>query len=111
MVRAGKGLRRLWRWLAGAVAALALLAALGVGAFRLAIELLPGYQQQIADQIRAATGLRLEFDSLNARIGRYGPEIQFSGARVLPILLTAKYILASPPHRSNFLSMVTSRTL
>ncbi|MBM2853591.1 MAG: hypothetical protein HW417_519 [Steroidobacteraceae bacterium] len=84
MVRAGKGLRRLWRWLAGAVAALALLAALGVGAFRLAIELLPGYQQQIADQIRAATGLRLEFDSLNARIGRYGPEIQFSGARVLP---------------------------
>jgi len=84
MVGAGKGLSRLWRWLAGAVAALALLAGLGVGAFRLAIELLPGYQQQIADQVRAATGLRLEFDSLNARIGRYGPEIQFSGARVLP---------------------------
>jgi len=80
----GKGLRRLWRWVAGAAAALALLAALGVGAFRLAIELLPGYQQQIADQVRAATGLRLEFDSLNARIGRYGPEIHFNGARVLP---------------------------
>ncbi len=80
----GKGFRRLWRWVAGAVAVLALLAALGVGAFRLAIELLPGYQQQVADQVRAATGLRLEFDSLNARIGRYGPEIQFSGARVLP---------------------------
>lgn len=84
MVRTGQGLRRLWRWLAGAVAALALLAALGVGAFRLAIELLPGYQQQVADQVRAATGLRLEFDSLNARIGRYGPEIRFNGARVLP---------------------------
>jgi uncharacterized protein YhdP len=67
MTRAGQGLRRLWRWLAGAVAALALLAALGVGAFRFAIELLPGYQQQIADQVRAATGLRLEFDALNAR--------------------------------------------
>ncbi|MGH8134919.1 MAG: YhdP family protein, partial [Steroidobacteraceae bacterium] len=77
-------LRNLWRWLAAAVAALALLAALGVGAFRLAIELLPGYQQQIADQVRAATGLRIEFDSLNARIGRYGPEIHFNGARVLP---------------------------
>ena len=76
--------RRLWRWLAGTVAALALLAALGVGAFRLAIELLPGYQQQIAEQVRAATGLRLEFDSLTARIGRYGLEIHFSGARVLP---------------------------
>lgn len=80
----GKGLRRLWRWVAGAVAALALLAALAVGAFRLAIELLPGYQQQVADQVRAATGLRLEFDALNARVGRYGPEIHFSGARVLP---------------------------
>jgi uncharacterized protein (TIGR02099 family) len=84
MVKTGQGLRRLWRWLAGALAALALLAALGVGAFRLAIELLPGYQQQVADQVRAATGLRLEFDSLNARVGRYGPEIHFSGARVLP---------------------------
>ncbi len=84
MVTMGQGLRRLWRWVAGTAAALALLAALGVGAFRLAIELLPGYQQQVAEQVRAATGLRLEFDSLNARIGRYGPEIHFSGARVLP---------------------------
>ncbi len=84
MVTLGQVLRRLWRWVAAVVAALALLAALGVGAFRLAIELLPGYQQQIAEQVRAATGLRLEFDSLNARIGRYGPEIHFSGARVLP---------------------------
>ncbi len=84
MTGAGQNLRRLWRWLAAAVAILALLAALGVGAFRLAIELLPGYQQQIAEQVRVATGLRLQFDSLNARIGRYGPEIRFSGARVLP---------------------------
>ena len=35
-------------------------AALGLGVFRLAIELLPGYQQRIADQMRAATGLRLD---------------------------------------------------
>ena len=84
MARAETGLKRLWRWLAGTVAALALIAVLGVAAFRLAIELLPGYQQQIAEQVRASTGLRLEFDSLNARIGRHGPEIQFSGARVLP---------------------------
>jgi uncharacterized protein YhdP len=84
MAGAGQNLRRLWRWLAAAVAALALLAALGMGAFRLAIELLPGYQQQIAEQVRAATGLRLQFDALNARIGRYGPEILFSGAQVLP---------------------------
>ena len=84
MARSGQRLRRVWRWAAGAVAVLVLLAALGVGAFRLAIELLPGYEQQVADQVRAATGLRLQFDSLNARIGRYGPEIEFGGARVLP---------------------------
>ena len=77
-------LRKIWRWAAAVVATLALLAALGIGAFRLAIELLPGYQQQVADQIRAATGLRMQFDALNARIGRYGPELHFRGARVLP---------------------------
>ena len=37
--------------------------------------------------------------------------LKASGARVLPILLTVKYMLASPPHMSNRLSMVTSRTL
>ncbi len=84
MVRSGKRFRKLWRWAAGTAATLVVVAALGIGAFRLAIELLPGYEQQIADQIRAATGLRLQFDSLNASIGPYGPEIQFHGARVLP---------------------------
>ena len=31
-----------------------------------------------------ATGLTLQFDSVYARIGRYGPEVVFRGARVLP---------------------------
>jgi uncharacterized protein (TIGR02099 family) len=84
MQKAGTRFRTGWQWAAVGVAALALLSALGIGAFRLAIEMLPGYQQRVADQVRAATGLRLQFDSLDARIGRYGPEIQFRGARVLP---------------------------
>lgn len=78
------GLQRAWRWVAGLVALAALLLALGIGAFRLAIDLLPGYQQRIVEQLRETTGLTLEFDSVHARIGRYGPEIVFEGARVLP---------------------------
>jgi uncharacterized protein YhdP len=76
--------KRLGRWAAALVGVAALLLALGIGAFRLAIDLLPGYQQRIVEQVREATGLTLEFDSVYARIGRYGPELVFRGARVLP---------------------------
>jgi len=79
-----RALKRVWRYLAAACAAAALLLALGLGAFRLAIDLLPGYEQRLVEQLREATGLRVRFDSLYARVGRYGPEIAFRGARVLP---------------------------
>jgi uncharacterized protein (TIGR02099 family) len=72
-----------WRWLAGTVAGLAILSALGVGAFRLALEMLPEYESRVADMVRTATGLRLSFDSLDARIGLHGPEIHFEGARIV----------------------------
>ncbi len=72
------------RWAAALVAAAALVLAFAIGAFRLAIDLLPGYQQRVVDSVRATTGLRLEFESVHARIGRYGPEVVFHGARVLP---------------------------
>ena len=77
-------MQRLWRWIAAFVGLSALLLALGIGAFRLAIELLPGYQQRVVERLREATGLTLQFDSVHARIGRHGPEVVFRGARVLP---------------------------
>jgi uncharacterized protein (TIGR02099 family) len=77
-------LQRLARWTVGLLGLAALVLALGIGLFRLAIELLPGYQERIVARIHEATGLTLRFDSLYARIGRYGPEIVFRGARVLP---------------------------
>ena len=77
-------MQRLWRWVAGLTGLAALLLALGIGAFRLAIELLPGYQERVVERVREATGLRLEFDSVYGRVSRYGPEIVFRGARVLP---------------------------
>lgn len=76
------GAKRLWRWLAGTLAGLAIVAALAVGAFRLALDLLPEYEARVAADIRAATGLGLSFDALDARIGRYGPEVYFEGARI-----------------------------
>lgn len=74
---------RIWRWVAGTVAALVILAALAVGAFRLALKLLPEYEARVADRVREATGLQLSFDALDARLGRYGPEIFFEGARIV----------------------------
>src|SRR5918993_2542269 len=72
-------MQRLLRWVAGLLGLAALLFALGIGAFRLAIETLPGYQERIVERVRDATGLTLEFDSVHGRIGRYGPEIVFRG--------------------------------
>ena len=76
-------LKKLGRWAAGLVALAALLLAFAIGAFRLAIDLLPGYQQRVVERVRETTGLKLEFESVYARIGRYGPEVVFRGARVL----------------------------
>ncbi len=77
-------LKKLGRWAAGLVALAALLLAFAIGAFRLVIDLLPGYQQRVVERVRETTGLKLEFESVYARIGRYGPEVVFRGARVLP---------------------------
>ena len=77
-------MQRLLRWVAGLIGLAALLLAFGIGAFALAIETLPGYQERIVERVREATGLTLEFDSVFGRIGRHGPEIVFRGARVLP---------------------------
>jgi len=77
-------IQRLWRWVAGLVGLAALLLALGIGAFRLALGMLPGYEARVVERVREDTGLTLEFDSVYGRIGRYGPEVVFRGARVLP---------------------------
>jgi uncharacterized protein (TIGR02099 family) len=90
---------KLWRWLAATVAAMAIVSALGVGAFRLALGLLPEYEARVADMVREATGLRLSFDSLDARLGLRGPEIHFQGARIVDpqgeVLVTAREGAAS----------------
>lgn len=87
--------RRAWRWVAGGVAALAIGAAATVGAFRIAIAYLPELEAEVAVRVREQTGLALSFDALDARFGRYGPEVYFSGARIVgadhgEVLVTAR---------------------
>jgi uncharacterized protein (TIGR02099 family) len=77
-------MQRLLRWVAGLAGLAALLLALGIGAFRFALGMLPGYEARVVERVRESTGLTLEFDSVYGRIGRYGPEVVFRGARVLP---------------------------
>jgi uncharacterized protein YhdP len=77
-------MQRLLRWVAGFAGLAALLLALGIGAFRFALGMLPGYEARVVERVRESTGLTLEFDSVYGRIGRYGPEVVFRGARVLP---------------------------
>jgi uncharacterized protein YhdP len=77
-------MQRLWRWVAGLAGLAALLLALGIGTFRLALGMLPGYEARVVERVHEATGLTLEFDSVYGRIGRYGPEVVFRGARLLP---------------------------
>jgi uncharacterized protein (TIGR02099 family) len=72
-----------WRWIAGSIATLVIGAALVVGALRVAIAQLPDLQARVTEQVRVQTGLQLSFDSLDARLGRYGPEVFFEGARVV----------------------------
>ncbi len=84
---------RLWRWIAGAAATVALLTVLVVVGLKITFDRLPEYQERVAVLVREATGLRLSFDSLDARVGLHGPEIYFAGARVVDpdgeVLVTA----------------------
>jgi uncharacterized protein (TIGR02099 family) len=87
--------KKAWRWLAGSLAALAISAALVVGLFRVAIEFLPEVEDRVTERVREATGLTISFDALDARLGRYGFEVVFEGARVVgaehgEVLVTAR---------------------
>jgi uncharacterized protein (TIGR02099 family) len=87
--------KKAWRWLAGSLAALAISAALVVGLFRVAIEFLPEVEDRVAERVREATGLTISFDALDARLGRHGFEVVFTGARVVgaehgEVLVTAR---------------------
>ena len=74
---------RLWRIAGGLVAVLLILAALLLGALRLAVARVPEYAGRIQGWIERQTELKIEFTGLDARLRWYGPEIVLHGVRVL----------------------------
>ena len=74
---------RLWRIAGGIVIGLLILAALLLGALRLAVARVPEYAGRIQGWIERQTDLRVEFTGLDARLRWYGPEIVLRGVRVL----------------------------
>ena len=74
---------RIWRAGAAVLAGLVILAALALGALRLAIARVPENAARIQAWVEQQTDLRVEYDSLDARLRWFGPEVVLSGLRVL----------------------------
>ncbi|HSG66177.1 MAG TPA: YhdP family protein [Gammaproteobacteria bacterium] len=75
-------LRKLAKVLGVGLAGLVILAAIGVGAFRLIVAELPAYQGQVRAWAEDVLGLRVSFSRLDARWGLRGPELTFLDASV-----------------------------
>jgi uncharacterized protein (TIGR02099 family) len=74
---------RLWRLLAGTLAALLILSAVAVGALRLALARVPENAARIQAWVEQQTDYRLEFRAIDARLRWWGPEVVLRGVRVL----------------------------
>ncbi len=68
---------------AAVVAGMLILAALALGALRLAIARVPDNAARIQAWVEQQTDLRIEYDSIDARLRWFGPEIVLRGVRVL----------------------------
>ena len=75
--------RKIWKWFAAGVAGVVILLAILLGLFRLMLPQVPAYHAQIEGWASRAIGLPVEIDRIDARWGLDGPELRFSGARVL----------------------------
>ena len=74
---------RTWRILAGTLAGALILAALLLGALRLAVARVPENAARIQAWVERQTDLRLEFSGLDARLRWRGPEIVLRDVRLL----------------------------
>jgi len=74
---------RLWRILAATLAGLLILAALLLGALRLALARVPDNAARIQAWVEQQTDYRLEFRGIDARMRWWGPEVVLRDVRVL----------------------------
>ena len=82
--------RRIATRLAFAAALVVILAAVAVGGFRLLVNRLPGYQNDLQAWVSRELGLTLGFSRVDARWGLSGPELTFADVS----LGAAGYLLA-----------------
>ncbi len=75
-------LRKLARPALAVLGLAVILAAIALGAFRLALAQLPGYQAEMQAWASDALGIALDFERLDARWGLAGPELTLHEARV-----------------------------
>ncbi|NNC63221.1 MAG: hypothetical protein HKN84_00425, partial [Gammaproteobacteria bacterium] len=75
-------LRKLIKSLGVGAAVLVIVAAMGVGVFRLVVAELPSYQGQVQAWAQDVLGLSVSFSRLDARWGLRGPELSFYDASV-----------------------------
>ncbi|MFO1392898.1 MAG: YhdP family protein [Steroidobacteraceae bacterium] len=68
---------------AALVAGLLITAALAIGALRLAIAWLPDNAARLQAWVERQTDLRVEYDTLDARLRWFGPEVVLRGVRIL----------------------------
>jgi len=98
-------IRKLIKALGVGVAGLVIVAALGVGAFRIVVAALPSYQEPLRGLAEEALGLQVQFSRLDARWGLRGPELLFYDASVVrpdaddaePIISAAEVTLGLSP--------------
>ncbi len=74
--------RKIWNLTAGFVVGVVILLAIIVGMFRLAVDHVPEYKQQIERLASEATGMQVTLDTIDARMRFLGPELFFTGATV-----------------------------
>ncbi len=77
-----KFLKSLAKRFAAVMAALVIVLAIAVGAFRLLLPQLPTYQEQIKGWAEGALGMPVQFSRMDARWGLQGPELTFFDALI-----------------------------
>jgi hypothetical protein len=75
-------LKRIAKHLPAVAGVLIIVLALIVGAFRLLIGQLPGYQLELQAWVAAELGVEARFTELDARLGLLGPELSLGGLRL-----------------------------
>jgi uncharacterized protein (TIGR02099 family) len=74
---------RLWRFAAGALAGLLILAALVLGGLRLLVAELPANAARVQAWVEQQTHLRVQYRALDARLRWFGPEVVLKDVRIL----------------------------